>query len=354
MDFLIAPIGCSVGRNGVNRYSDTKRIQFLVNTHYLENTRYQAELDGAVGGMLVEDGDCGTNTITAITRFQVVVMGKSESWADGRVDPGGKTWRAMSGNVEPDQIVPAPFTDEIAAIVGDTLGNCGPYIPFNQGDYSTHLGYSTRYDSNYDGEITEADKFSTIASHGCLMCTLTMAATAIGARTAHWPANLAPKNLTPITANQILKNAGAFGSNYTLNTYTACPALGMAMDQYGHGTEIPLNSLDLIHGHVAKGNPVAAHVDYKKGDAGDHWVLITRRVSGNLIEFEGIDPAGGNVMYFHSISALNDRYHYGTGGSRRGVLFGVAGNDGSDSRRKKQMDYIVQRFILLSPGRSVQ
>ena len=356
MDFLVAPIGCSVGRNGVNRYSDTKRIQLLLNEHYFEKPAFQAELNGSVGGLLEEDGKCGDRTITAIRSFQMIVMGKSAAWADGRVDPGGKTWSALSGNVDVDAIVPAYFTDEIAGIVGDALGNCGPYTPFNQGAYGADLGFTSLYDSDGDGT---KDRVSTIATHGCLLCTLTMAATAIGARTQWWPTGLRPQNLTPPKANEILKKSGAFGSNYTLNTNNACPALGMDMDQYGYNTEIPPNSLDLIRGHIAGGNPVAAHVDYKNStkasdDAGDHWVLITQAVGGGLIEFEALDPAGGKVMYFHSVSALNDRYQYGTGGSRRGVLFGVAGTGVSDRQRRKQMNYIVQRFILLSTARSVQ
>lgn len=351
MSYTVAPIGCSVGKNGINRHSDTKRVQMLVNEHYLEQPAFQSELDGSVGGLLVEDGKCGDRTITAIRSFQMIVMGKSAKWSDGLVEAGGQTWRALSGNVAINAIVPTYFNDDIAGIVGDALGNCGPYVPFSQSDYGADLGFTSLYDSDGDGV---KDRVSTIATHGCLLCTLTMAATAVGARTQWWPAGLKPQNLTPPKANEILKKSGAFGTNYTLNTNTACPALGMDMDQYGHGTEIPPNSLDLIRGHIAGGNPVAAHVDYKKGDSGDHWVLITKAVGGGIIEFEALDPAGGKEMYFHSISSLNDRYHYGTGGSRRGVLFGVAGTGASENQRRKQMDYIVQRFILLSMARSVQ
>jgi len=50
----------------------------------------------------------------------------------------------LSGNVEVDAIVPAYFTDEIAGIVGDALGNCGPYTPFNQGAYGADLPSSTK------------------------------------------------------------------------------------------------------------------------------------------------------------------------------------------------------------------
>jgi hypothetical protein len=355
MNFLVAPIGCSVGKNGVNRHGDTKRIQILINQHYLEKPKYQAEIDAAIGGLLVEDGICGINTQTAIRSFQMVVMQKSAAWSDGRVDPGGQTWKALSGNTEVDNIVPVYFSDQIKAVVADTLATSGPYRPFNQGKYSgTHLGHSTRYDSNKDGKITEDDKFSTISRHGCLMCTLTMAATAIGNRTRHWPKTLAPQDLTPLTANKILKESGAFGSNHTLWVPTACSALGMDHVQYGYDTTIPHNALDLIRGHIATGNPIAAHVDYYGDDGGDHWVLITKAISGGLLEFEGIDPSGGNVMYFHSISALSDRYHYHTAGSRPGVLFGVGGPQSNPKRRAKQMNYIVQRFVLLSPSRTVQ
>ena len=43
---------------------------------------------------LTEDGAIGAKTITAVKAFQQKTFG----WADGKIDPGGKTWAALSGN----------------------------------------------------------------------------------------------------------------------------------------------------------------------------------------------------------------------------------------------------------------
>ena len=45
------------------------------------------------GAGLDTDGDCGSKTIRAIENFQQSRLG----WKDGRVDPGGKTFAALTG-----------------------------------------------------------------------------------------------------------------------------------------------------------------------------------------------------------------------------------------------------------------
>lgn len=69
----------SVGRDGVNRADDVKRVQVVLN-----------EVPHASGGpklRLEVDGQCGPNTIAAIERFQ----GRQFGWKDGLISPGKKT-----------------------------------------------------------------------------------------------------------------------------------------------------------------------------------------------------------------------------------------------------------------------
>ncbi len=321
-------------------------MQGLLNDHYLANAAFAA----ATGQLLTVDGDCGSLTKTAIRAFQTTVMGKSAQWADGRVDPGGQTWRALNGNLPAvSGISPVPLDTSTSGAVGAALGNTGDYAAFRQGNYSSHLGTGTQYDSNKSGGIDAGDKFSTIASHGCCLCTLTMAATAIGSRVpSYWPAGITPKSLTPLVANTICKNAGAFTS-YSLNMKTAVNALGMAGTHYGFGTSLPINAADILLGHLAAGNPVALHVDYKKGGSGDHWVLATRKINDFEADLEAIDPASGGKMKFTRMDAFNSRYAAQNTAERKGILFGLptTGGAASPSRREKQYDYIVVRFMTL-------
>lgn len=78
----VANITGSVGNKGTNNPEDVKLVQQLLNKKYKAG--------------LAEDGDCGKLTITAIAKFQQVVLGSTKP--DGRIDVGGKTWQALSGN----------------------------------------------------------------------------------------------------------------------------------------------------------------------------------------------------------------------------------------------------------------
>jgi hypothetical protein len=73
----------SVGKGGKNAYNDVRTVQKLLNQRRGSSPR------------ISEDGVCGPATINAIIRFQRNVM--KWSTADGRVDPGGSTWRALNG-----------------------------------------------------------------------------------------------------------------------------------------------------------------------------------------------------------------------------------------------------------------
>ena len=88
-------ISGSVGRNGANHTGDTRFVQRLLND---------------AGAALTVDGLVGPKTIQAIEAFQ----GRNGIGADGRVDPGGGTLRALvagfwatltSGTSVPDLIV---------------------------------------------------------------------------------------------------------------------------------------------------------------------------------------------------------------------------------------------------------
>ena len=75
----IRPINASVGHKGKNDREDTKIVQKLLNDN---------------GASLDEDGLCGRGTINAIGKFQRDKMGMRKP--DGRVDPNGRTWKALT------------------------------------------------------------------------------------------------------------------------------------------------------------------------------------------------------------------------------------------------------------------
>lgn len=78
----VSNISGSVGYKGTNNPADVKLVQQLLNKK--------------INAGLVEDGDCGKLTINAIAKFQQNVVKLAKP--DGRIDAGGKTWQALSGN----------------------------------------------------------------------------------------------------------------------------------------------------------------------------------------------------------------------------------------------------------------
>jgi len=95
-------IGTSVGREGVNRPEDVRLIQTLLNRH-IRPPQSPLSVDGRIG----------TKTIAAITDFQRRVV--KLPYPDGRVDPGGKTFRALVGTPiespsRPGYALPLPGT----------------------------------------------------------------------------------------------------------------------------------------------------------------------------------------------------------------------------------------------------
>ena len=109
-------IANSVGSGGVNTVSDVFRVQLLLNVW--RNSVRLSEI--------TEDGLVGPETLGAITAFQKAKTG----WVDGRIDPGGRTLRALQEHAYPC------LNEALAFIV---IGIATTYTPIV-------------YDSNYDTE----------------------------------------------------------------------------------------------------------------------------------------------------------------------------------------------------------
>ena len=77
-------ISGSVGRGGSNRFADAVHVQGLLNQSSISNR----------GALLVVDGLVGPKTIAAITQFQA----QSTGARDGRIDPDGRTLKALEGS----------------------------------------------------------------------------------------------------------------------------------------------------------------------------------------------------------------------------------------------------------------
>ncbi len=80
-------ITASVGNAGVNRSNDVQAVQELLNQHISKLTPLRP---------LTVDGRVGLLTIAAIEHFQRAIV--KMPVPDGRVDPAGATWRALSGS----------------------------------------------------------------------------------------------------------------------------------------------------------------------------------------------------------------------------------------------------------------
>ena len=72
-------LSASVGRRGANRKADVRKVQRLLVGHGFN----PGPVDGAIG----------RKTVSAITAFQKRFLRQ----ADGRVDPGGRTWNELNG-----------------------------------------------------------------------------------------------------------------------------------------------------------------------------------------------------------------------------------------------------------------
>lgn len=78
-------ITASVGNGGTNTPADVLCVQKLLNQR--------------AGAGLTEDGKCGAKTIAAIAKFQQSQLQMAKP--DGRIDAGGRTWKALTGQAVP-------------------------------------------------------------------------------------------------------------------------------------------------------------------------------------------------------------------------------------------------------------
>lgn len=104
-------ISDSVGKGGKNNDADVRIVQtLLIKAGFLPalNSKGKSNVDG----------DCGNLTIGAITRFQSEKAGLSQP--DGRVDVGGSTWKALTGQ----QVAAKPQTNNTPQTNGG--GKDGP------------------------------------------------------------------------------------------------------------------------------------------------------------------------------------------------------------------------------------
>jgi hypothetical protein len=81
----------SVGKYGKNHPNDVWFIQFLLNLARIKLV--EANINFQKYNQIVENGNCGEDTIQAITIFQRDVIGWNDP--DGRVDPGGRTLQIL-------------------------------------------------------------------------------------------------------------------------------------------------------------------------------------------------------------------------------------------------------------------
>jgi hypothetical protein len=209
------------------------------------------------------------------------------------------------------------------------------YVMFRQKDFqNSKLGTGSLY----------------ISGHGCALCTLTMAATAIGTPTDTWPKGLQPAGLTPPQAGDIIQAAHGFDGSL-LNMGAAANALGMTWNEFGRDKsgqlwDLKASHVAFIESHLAAGLPVAGNVDYKGSDAGDHWILIFRRRPDGT--FDAVDPSYGDLVTLTKAPMSSPQDPKGgprTAAIKKGVLFGW-GLGGT----KDQGKYVVTRFALLAPG----
>lgn len=311
-------LSASVGKNGVNNSKDVTKVQILLNIHITNNSAYRAKIKEK----LVVNGKCGPDTIAAIEEFQRIVL----KWKtpDSRVDANARstTWKALNGNV--------PSTNHIVK-----KRTNGKYTVYDQ----------LKYKKVYTGNSTS----STISRTGCTLTVLTMAATAIGSRNEKWPANLLPKDLTPVTANEILKSSNAFvGGDMIIGK--GATALGMNFKEYGRNVVLSSQDINVIIAHLNKGYPVAAHVDYKRGAKGDHWILLTRYNTDG--SFSAVDPLFGGEIKLIKSATNNARANKNPALKKNGIIFGSKDNQDKNAgplTQKGQQNYIVVRFGLLSP-----
>lgn len=120
---------CSVGLGGFNLPTDLEEVRFLLDVHIFGDSRFRehcanAGLLTADGFSLMPDPDPNSAAITgsAVVQFQNKIMFWAFEKCDGRVDPRGKTWTALTGAVGPGNINPVD-SGPVMNPIKDALGN---------------------------------------------------------------------------------------------------------------------------------------------------------------------------------------------------------------------------------------
>jgi len=108
------PLGGSVGRGGNNAPNDVRAVQ------------------AALG--IGVDGQCGGQTIAAIETFQ---RNMGQSKADGRVDVGGGTERALARGMKPSPAPATPDGDDSAGLLGQFPTGAAGLMSTNAGILET-------------------------------------------------------------------------------------------------------------------------------------------------------------------------------------------------------------------------
>ena len=117
----------SVGRGGKNYPpSDVMTVQYLLNC--------VPAMQGGPAKELAVDGAAGPKTIAAIESFQRKLGG----FADGRVDPGGATFRALqAADRYPNQPIPQSVVKSYPPGGGQSPNKLGaPGQPVNKGSWN--------------------------------------------------------------------------------------------------------------------------------------------------------------------------------------------------------------------------
>ncbi|HET8705981.1 MAG TPA: hypothetical protein VFM46_06730 [Pseudomonadales bacterium] len=273
--------------------------------------------------------------LTALIKsWQVEVMNFSRP--DGKIEPNGPTWRSINGNVASVQRI-QPQVGAVASpsAVAPVAAREGSYALFKQGDYQQPLFNSSQ----------------TIARKGCYLCTLVMAATAIGSRTPAWAQagiQVLPEKLTPTMGNQIaIRTGSCVGAD--IKAEQLARHLGMRFKPYAQGStrsypnHLALVSSDIsaIDGHLASGNPVAAGVKYNSDSSrhAQHWVLIVSRTTDG--KYIALDPGIGKKITL--TKDVSQSYRNQISHNEGMILFGDKSNPAGHPTQ-----YGVMTIILLS------
>jgi uncharacterized protein (TIGR02594 family) len=137
----------SVGEGGKNDLADVMLVQKLLNAKYKLGVS--------------EDGKIGPKTIAAIKQFQLKVVKIAKP--DGRIDPGGKSWSALSAGAAASTTPPATTTTTppVATVVPtvgmikDTVGDSGgKNLPADVALIQTLFNKNHKKSFAIDGKVT--------------------------------------------------------------------------------------------------------------------------------------------------------------------------------------------------------